>query len=310
MIVNVTSLITTAINTNAGRHMNLAFKMKILTETGDVGISANAREGKAPYLQITYTGGTARNEVVLYNDNPQLQNPDPNGMAAGWFKNSIFGFFSANTTYSLMTSDGAITAPQGGTMMKLTPTDTNRQAAWHKGPNHTIPPGTWATWSIFVYVPSGSNYDVIISPFSGLNGQGERISVKNTWVRTYFQTLSQADTDVTLGITTGEGVTVGAPFYIANHNWTPGRILYPYFDGDTTDSATYHRTFDWGGGTTGKNKAGYSYVVLDSAPTATGINPQTSQSTGRNPLVTWTYTDTYGEGMTRSRAEIRKKKIP
>lgn len=306
--MNVTTLIQQAINTNAGRHMTLAFKTKITAETGDMGIGNNTNDHKAALL-IQYTGGTARNEVVEFQGNSNLTLLNPTGGApALWFNNSAYGTYSDIPTYTTASTLDGITAPYGGNVFRITAADAKRVVAFHRPANDPVI-GQWYCFSAFVYVPSGVP-DVRIASFQSLFTDQGRVSTKDAWVRIYSPYIMHYEALPTFGIASVDPMAVGQKFYIANVNFTKGNHLYPYFDGNTADSATYHRTFEWGGGTTGKRVGGVSYVVLDSAPTVTGIDPQPTMSTYAPITSRWNYSDTYGEAMSRFRTEIRKKRRP
>lgn len=313
--VNVTSLIQQAVNTNGGRHMSLAFKLKVLTENGDMGIGNNA-SGFKQRLLVQYTGGTTRNEVVTVNENSNftLSNGDvpTTGAPAFWVNNQVFGTYQANPTYTVAsTFSGIPAAPGGGNIFKVTSTEADkRAAAWHMSPND-LSWGQWYCFSVFVYVPVGI-VDVKITSFlTGVFDNLNKTSIKGAWTRLYVPVLVSPDQDPFLGVGTVDPlVNIGDSFYIANTNFTKGNHLYPYFDGSTADTSTFHRTFDYGGGTTGHRTSGISYVTLDNAPSVTGVTAQPSMSTHQDITSYWNYTDPYGEAQSRFRAEIRKKRVP
>jgi hypothetical protein len=309
--VNVTSIIQQAF-ANSGRHMNLAFRMKVLTETGDMGIGNNANGWKQRLL-IQYTGGTANNEAVLANDNPnflQLQEPRDAGAPAYWVNNPVFGAYQSNPTYLTQASHAGIpAAPMGGNTLKITSNNDNqRVVAWHISPND-LTWGSWYCFSVFVYVPTGVSDARIVFLDRVFNVDIGRISTKNTWLRAYMPFLVSPDRDPFLGVASVDGMAVGQSIYVANFNFTKGRELLPYFDGNSTDTATYHRTFDWGGGTTGRRDGGLAYVTLDNKPTVTG-GTQPTAATNKALTTLWNYTDPYSEAQSRVRVEVRKKRVP
>lgn len=316
--IPITSYVQQAVNTNGGRHMNFAFKWKCNSENGDLGVSTYANSPNSfgfatnVRLDITYTGGTARNEVVLGVENSNFTLPiQTDGTPQFWYRNGVYGFFSNTTAYSQASSHAGIpVAPYGGNIIKVTGTDNYRQAMWHRGPSDTFAPGTWSCFSVFVYVPSGQP-DVGIIKLNNMYrlGGNAKTSTKDQWVRLYTTTLHGPDIAENAGLASSDSMSSGS-YYVANANWTYGRRLYPYFDGNTADSATYHRTFEWGGGTTGKRDGGFGYVILDNLPTVTPQNPQTPASTQRQFTTRWTYTDPYGEAQQRFRVEVRKKRVP
>lgn len=313
MQVDVTSIIQQAFNTNSGRHMTLAFKMKVLTETGNIGVGNNAN-GYKQRLLIQYTGGTARNEVVHIDENAKFTSLNGDVPSSGapsyWYNNQVFGTYQASPTYTVASSfTGIAASPTGGSIFQITSTvDNQRAVSWHQSPND-LKWGTWYCWSIWAYVPTGVS-DVKIASLQNLFNDNGRLSTKDTWVRLYIPYLASPDTNPLIGVGSLDNMMTGQSFYLAGHNLTEGITLYPYFDGDTTYDATHHRTFEWGGGTTGKRNSGPAYVILDSNPTVTGVSPQPSQSTQKLITSYWNYSDTYGESESRHRIEIRKKRVP
>jgi hypothetical protein len=304
--VNVTSIVQQAFN-NSGRHMNLAFKLSLVSETGDMGIGTAGNNQKQRLL-IQYTGGTARNEVVnVYENNNFAQTFF--GAPSNWFNNPIFGTFQSNPTYTTQSSfSGIPAAPNGGNIFQVQASADGRAVSFHRAPND-LQWGQWYCFSVYVYVPTGVS-DVKISSFQSLYGDNGRVTVKDTWTRVYVPYLIGPDDNPVLGVGSVDSMTTGQSFYIANMNFTKGNNLYPYFDGSTTDDATHHRTFDWGGGTTGTRNGGISYATLDNAPTVTGVSPQPTMSTYRQIVSYWNYSDPYSEPESRFRVEIRKKRRP
>jgi len=312
--VNVTTLIQQAINTNSGRHMNLAFMLKVMTETGDMGIGNNSN-GNKQRLLIQYTGGTARTEVVNVNENAnfvQVSGDVPaTGAPAHWNNNGVYGTYQNNPTYlTQATHSGIPAAPQGGNILKVSSTEADKRAIiWHRSPND-LQWGQWYCFSGFVYVPSGVSDVKLISIQHGVFNDLNRTTTKDAWTRLYLPVLVSADTDPFMGIGSVDGMAVGAAFYIANVNFTKGKDLFPYFDGNTADTATYHRTFDWGGGSTGKRNGGNSYVAYDNLPDAVPLDIQPSMSTHKQMKAYFTYADPYGEAQGGYRIEVRKKRVP
>lgn len=308
--VDVTASISQALGTNHGRHMMVTFRMECTADGGDHNIG-NGSSGYPARLIITYTGGTARNEVVVWNENPNfvVPGPGPGGEPMFWYNNTVFGTFQ-DPTYSTPATDGAIAPPFGGNLLKVTSTVANRAVALYDAPNH-LPPSQWYHWSGYVYAPTGVP-DIQITSFQSLWSSAQEIqtSVKDQWVRLHVPFLAGSDLSPLYGFSTMTAQAIGTSFYIANVNITQGRELYPYFDGNTTDTATFHRTFDWGGGDNGHLNGGVAYVTLDNAPTATPFNPQPNMSTQDRIRSRWTYSDPYSESSSRYRIEIKKKRMP
>lgn len=312
--IDVTSRVQQAINTNAGRHMNMAFMLKILSETGTMGINNNAGGAKQRLL-IQYTGGTPRNEVVNVNENPNFMqisgNVPATGLPANWINNSVYATYQPNPTYLVQSSHAGIpAAPGGGKILKVTSTVDNARAVAFHLPANDLAWGEWYCFSAYVYVPTGVPDLKPVSLDSLYSDQG-RVSVKDAWVRLYVACLTSPDSDLLLGIgTIDPQMMTGQSFYVANVNFTKGRQLYPYFDGNSPDTATYHRTFDWGGGTIGKTDGGISYAVLDNKPSAVPDSTQATASIYKGVYGVWTYTDPYNEPSQAFSVELRKKRVP
>jgi hypothetical protein len=303
-IVSVTARMQNVFTTNTGRHCNLVFRFLASNEVGDVAIGSTP-SGRPPVLSITYTGGTAPNEEVSVNENPNFAVLDGTKPQL-YDTNSFFGTFSSASTYSTIASDGAITPPGGGNMCKITATET-KNVALHMRPLECdyLTPGEWYTWSWHVYVPSAVTSRVNLSTLPALGGPDTNL--KDQWVRLSHSMLVGNDQSFWVGVATTDPITSGQFIYVANVNVTRGQGVMPYFDGQTTDSATFHRTFEWGGGTQGKRNGGIAYCVMDATPTITLSSPQRSGNTYDGLNADWTFNPTYSEAQQRYRVEFREK---
>jgi hypothetical protein len=239
----------------------------------------------------------------------QVQQPNATGAPAFWINNTVYGTYQDNPTYLTQASHAGIpAAPGGGNTLKITSTEDNKRVvAWHISPND-LQWGQWYCFSAFVYVPTGVPDVKIASFLTGVFNDLNITAVKDTWTRVYVPVLISPDQDPFLGIASADPMMTGQSIYVANFNFTKGRELYPYFDGNTTDDATHHRTFDWGGGTTGTRNGGTAYATWDNVPVVTGMSPQASQSTHKNLINIWNYSDPYSESQSRFSVVIRRKR--
>lgn len=259
-----------------------------------------------PMLEIDYTAPASDGKTTVVNvqENATVLATFPQGGApAGLESSAPYGFnnwFGAfvQPAYAVSPAFGTITAPKGGSVVRVTAPNTGNFRSMIGLGNPALEDGEWYNHSCYVYVPTGSP-DVQMTP---LGDRPERLSTpgimttKDSWQRVEYSFIANGNSGILPIIQQVGTYASGTVFYVANVQLTKGRQMRPYIDGS---QVLTNADYGWAGptGSNGFVRAVAPTVTLDFIP---------DQGRRKSFPLTWTYASTAGHGQTQSEIQVRR----